>query len=52
MMSILNILYHGLFFTISFYSNEKYRITTLSRILLGLSLSFIVTVIFTGLKLI
>jgi len=52
MMSILNLLYHTLFFTLSFFSNEKYRVSTRSRILLGLSVSFIMTVIFTGLKLI
>ncbi len=52
MMSILNTISHGLKFAMSWTNGDKYYITNNSKIFLGLSLSIIITIIITGIKII
>lgn len=47
-LSILNTIRHGFFFFLKVAYQEKYVISNRSLLLLGLSLSFILMVIFSG----
>jgi hypothetical protein len=49
-LSILNVIRHGWLFFIDFNQEKKIQMPTSTLLLLGLSISFIVTIIFTGLK--
>lgn len=55
MLSILNFIRHTFFVIGSFIKSEddnpqKYRLSTMQLLMLGLSISYILTIIFTGVK--
>lgn len=54
-MSLLNVMRHAYYFIQAFFQStleepKKYKLEKTSLILLGLSLAYILTVIFTGIK--
>lgn len=46
--AILNVIKEGFIFAGSFLTDRKYEITKTRQVLLGVSLSYIFTIIFTG----
>lgn len=55
-MSVLNLIRHGYYFIQAFYTSTaeipvKYKITNRALLILGISVAYILTVVFTGIKL-